>query len=514
MRTFIYVVLISTTLATGLAPAARADFETGREAYFTKDYAKALEELAPLAEQGHAGAQSYLASMYQMGLAVPKDLEKAFLLYSSAAQKGDVLAQSRLGRLFLGDQGVARDYAVAMEWLRKAADRNHAASQHHIAVMYDRGWGVAKDRQEALKWTQKAAIGGHFPAQYNLGLAYMRGDGIAADMRMAAKWFSEAATQGHDWSQFNIGYLYATGDGVEQDETKALEWLGKAAAQGHKDAAVRLEDLRNRRRWRARKAKVKNIARPDDFAVVIGNGNYKKYGKDIPNVVPAHADADAFEAWLIKSRGLRKGNIIFLKDATSAQIESVFGNERSHKGQLFNWTKPNISNIYVYYAGHGAPASDGSSAFLVPIDASASSIELTGYPLTTLYENLKKIPAKSITLVLESCFSGASQGGYVINRTSGILVTPKLPRAPRNITIISAGKADQVASWDQDDSRSLFTKYFLLGMGGEADKSPHGNGDGKVAYAELAKYLDGTMTYYARRYYGRDQNAQIVTTAQ
>ena len=26
------------------------------------------------------------------------------------------------------------------------------------------------------------------------------------------------------------------------------------------------------------------------------------------------------------------------------------------------------------------------------------------------------------------------------------------------------------------------------------------------------KYLDGTMTYYARRYYGRDQNAQIVTT--
>jgi len=53
MRTFIYVVLISTTLATGLAPAARADFETGREAYFTKDYAKALEELAPLAEQGH-----------------------------------------------------------------------------------------------------------------------------------------------------------------------------------------------------------------------------------------------------------------------------------------------------------------------------------------------------------------------------------------------------------------------------------------------------------------------------
>jgi hypothetical protein len=69
-----------------------------------------------------------------------------------------------------------------------------------------------------------------------------------------------------------------------------------------------------------------------------------------------------------------------------------------------------------------------------------------------------------------------------------------------------------VASWEKDDSHSLFTKYFLLGMGGAADKSPHGNGDGKVAYAELGKYLDDTMTYYARRYYGRDQNAQIVMT--
>ena len=47
-------------------------------------------------------------------------------------------------------------------------------------------------------------------------------------------------------------------------------------------------------------------------------------------------------------------------------------------------------------------------------------------------------------------------------------------------------------------------------MSGEGDKAPYGNGDGKVTYGELGKYLEGTMTYYARRYYGRDQNAQIV----
>ena len=52
---------------------------------------------------------------------------------------------------------------------------------------------------------------------------------------------------------------------------------------------------------------------------------------------------------------------------------------------------------------------------------------------------------------------------------------------------------------------------FLLAMGGEGDKEPYGNGDGKVDDKELQKYLDDTMTYYARRYYGRDQRAQITT---
>ena len=40
------------------------------------------------------------------------------------------------------------------------------------------------------------------------------------------------------------------------------------------------------------------------------------------------------------------------------------------------------SNVYVYYAGHGAPASKDGSAFLVPSDANSQTIEFSGYPLT------------------------------------------------------------------------------------------------------------------------------------
>ena len=49
-----------------------------------------------------------------------------------------------------------------------------------------------------------------------------------------------------------------------------------------------------------------------------------------------------------------------------------------------------------------------------------------------------------------------------------------------------------------------------LGKLDEADAKPHGNSDGKVSYGELRTYLKDTMTYSARRYYGRDQKAQIV----
>ena len=39
---------------------------------------------------------------------------------------------------------------------------------------------------------------------------------------------------------------------------------------------------------------------------------------------------------------------------------------------------------------------------------------------------------------------------------------------------------------------------------------PTATGTVRVSTAELGAYLKDTVTYYARRYYGRDQTAQIV----
>ena len=243
----------------------------------------------------------------------------------------------------------------------------------------------------------------------------------------------------------------------------------------------------------------------DDIAVIIGNANYKKMGKDIPNVNPAYADAEGIKQYFMQAKGIKEGNIIYLKDATGSQLLGVFGNKEDYKGQLFNYIKPNKSNVYVYYAGHGVPSGSKGSAYIVPSDANAQTVTFSGYPLSTLYSNLGKLPAKSVTVILEACFSGSSQAGSLFTKSSPISPTAIAPFIPANVKVIAAGSESQMASWEQDSSHSLFTKYFLKAMSGEGDS----NKDGKVSDIELKEYLSDTMTYYARRYYGRDQKVQI-----
>jgi hypothetical protein len=108
--------------------------------------------------------------------------------------------------------------------------------------------------------------------------------------------------------------------------------------------------------------------------------------------------------------------------------------------------------------------------------------------------------------VLEACFSGMSPAGSVVGKASPVLMEVKAPPIPANLTVITAGAADQIASWEPDDSHGLFTKNFLEAMAGRGDADRNG----KVSLDELERHLKETLTYSARRHYGRDQQAQIV----
>ena len=55
------------------APMLAADRQAGEKAYDRGDYATALKEWRPLADQGDAKAQFYLGNMYLYGEGVPQN---------------------------------------------------------------------------------------------------------------------------------------------------------------------------------------------------------------------------------------------------------------------------------------------------------------------------------------------------------------------------------------------------------------------------------------------------------
>ena len=64
-------------LMTLSAPVAAQDFQKGFAAYEAGDFATALQEWTPLAEQGNVSAQYNLGTLYDSGDGVPQDYKEA-----------------------------------------------------------------------------------------------------------------------------------------------------------------------------------------------------------------------------------------------------------------------------------------------------------------------------------------------------------------------------------------------------------------------------------------------------
>ncbi len=245
-------------------------------------------------------------------------------------------------------------------------------------------------------------------------------------------------------------------------------------------------------------------------AVIIGNQNYSAANRGVPDVDYARNDAELMFNYVTKTIGYREGNIIYMKDATQADLVSTFGTSENPKGKLYDWLRPGESDIFIYYSGHGAPSPTHGRGYLLPVNADPMKIELNGYSLETLYKNIGKLPAKSVMVIIDACFSGGSASGALIKSASSISlrVVETKPSIPEAI-VITAASPKEIASWDDNAKHGLFTRHFIEGMLGKADGNNFGNGDGTITLSELEKYLSEEVTYRARRLFGRDQHPQI-----
>ena len=97
MRRLLPILVTVAVLLGSAGEVWSADYQKGWDAYVKEDYATALREWKPLAEQGHARAQFMLGAMYEFGLGLPQNNKIAVKWYRLAAEQGNADAQHKLG---------------------------------------------------------------------------------------------------------------------------------------------------------------------------------------------------------------------------------------------------------------------------------------------------------------------------------------------------------------------------------------------------------------------------------
>ena len=114
-----------------------ADFDKGVAAYKAGDYATALAEWKPVAEQGYAGAQYNLGVMHANGDGVIEDDKEAAKLFRLAAEQGHTSSQYNLGLMYYSGQGVIQDNVYAHMWWNIAAANGHEIARSNKDILVE-----------------------------------------------------------------------------------------------------------------------------------------------------------------------------------------------------------------------------------------------------------------------------------------------------------------------------------------------------------------------------------------
>ncbi|MEZ4568490.1 MAG: hypothetical protein R2860_16535 [Desulfobacterales bacterium] len=146
----------------------------------------------------------------------------------------------------------------------------------------------------------------------------------------------------------------------------------------------------------------------------------------------------------------------------------------------------------------------------MPVDCDPASVSLNGYSVDLLYSNLAKLPARHVTIVMDTCFSGISGSGETFIKSYSPFTLPiktTSVKEPNTISITSAQEARSAAGTMKNSTAC--SPISLKAVQGVSDA----NKDGKITYQEVYDYVSDTqdgVPYYARRLFnGREQMPTI-----
>jgi hypothetical protein len=241
------------------------------------------------------------------------------------------------------------------------------------------------------------------------------------------------------------------------------------------------------------------IKRNDAVAVVFGIENYD----ELPPAPYAENDANIVKEYFQNLMGINKVVTYTSDQARGLIFDDIFNPDY---GELQKAIVKGQTDIFVFYSGHGIPSKNGEQIFLFPSDGKVARLELQGYNLNNLYENLEKLGAHSVTIFLDACFSGSSRQSEKIQAQNlvsmkGIRIKPRLRQPWENnpgFSVITSSGAEETSLALDASQTGLFTYYMCAGLKGYADL----NNDKTITIGELYKYLKGEVMNTSKKISG------------
>lgn len=224
-------------------------------------------------------------------------------------------------------------------------------------------------------------------------------------------------------------------------------------------------------------------------ALVVGVGDYDS--ARVPNLPVTALDAQALSATLRDPRTCgylpEQVDTLLGAQATLAHLRDALRALRSRATR--------DATCIVYFSGHGGrlETPDGWHAYLCPRDTDPRALDTTALPAEEFTAALAAIPAGRLVVILDACFASATadlkaiddeqwKGGWAERQYE------ELARGSGRV-VIASSKAGQPSYARQQDGLSLFTKYLLEALRGEAAV----RGDGLVHVLDVFHYVSDAV---------------------
>jgi hypothetical protein len=533
----------------------------------SQDSKQAVKWYRKAADQSNAVAQQSLGWMYDQGKGVSQDDKQAVKWYRKAANQGKMGAQYNLGWMYNNGRGVSKDTELALKWYQKAANQGHVDAQYNLALIYEYGdSNINRNYKIAIKYYKKY-VQSDKPTAEEKDLAFQKIAKLTAKLKLD----EDGASFSELWQQYGGDSYTVTDDSADANNQAALvideqppvihvtqgnnvsitesqitlsglaiddstiseilvdgELVPVNASGGfsiklyiplgEKKVLVSATDSKGNnatkiititRKEAIYKNKDKKLIPPLDsmaynpnaVALIIGIDKYEA----ISNAQWAESDAGMFYDFANKSLGISTDRIKLIRGEKS----DMRGIWKSVEQWLPTYVDERKSDVYVYFAGHGLSSENGDDVYLIPWDGDPELLKRTALRRSEFIDTLKNLKAASVTLFMDTCYSGKVKGGKGVlvadARGLRIVKKDKTSDLPPNFTLFSAAASDETAWSHPSLKHGLFSYWMMRGLSGEADM----NGDNKLTNGELHTFISKKVQKTAITL-GHKQHPQLI----